>query len=511
MMFRRCSTGSAGRLKATDTVRLPCAALVLLLCASAPTEPAEISPAIRSITISGNTRTRTDVIRRELLFAEGESLDTALVAETVRNLRGLLFLGDIALDTSTSGSDIDIVVRVRDLYARAVTPLLAGDREELSYGALAMDYNFLGRGQIIQLTLEHDAVTGNRGEVYYRAPRMGVSRWAVTSLATVGEEGHLAQMTFSRPYYALSAGWTAGGTGYSQDRVRRRYSNGALSDRYSDRLVGARVWYGRSFGHSTKVRPDIQLSLSDRRFSPEPGYTYAPKDRRRVLPSVGLLIWRPRYETARFVHQLGRLEDLQTGSWASARAGVSRNGLGSDADFLFGSLEFAPRFRPSPSTYVFATASVSARHQDGGYADLNARAELRSHSVIGNHHSVAFRILWEAIGRPEDNDQLLLGAFRGLRGYVPRRFDGSRRLLLNLEARPTLRRRPAYVLAGALFLDAGSAWTPDVSSRTISASSGAGLRLALPRLYASPIIRADLAYAFRDHAWQLWVGLGQYF
>ena len=176
MMFRRCSTGSAGRLKATDTVRLPCAALVLLLCASAPTEPAEISPAIRSITISGNTRTRTDVIRRELLFAEGESLDTALVAETVRNLRGLLFLGDIALDTSTSGSDIDIVVRVRDLYARAVTPLLAGDREELSYGALAMDYNFLGRGQIIQLTLEHDAVTGNRGEVYYRAPRMGVSR-----------------------------------------------------------------------------------------------------------------------------------------------------------------------------------------------------------------------------------------------------------------------------------------------------------------------------------------------
>ena len=154
---------------------------------------------------------------------------------------------------------------------------------------------------------------------------------------------------------------------------------------------------------------------------------------------------------------------------------------------------------------------MNARYQDGGYADLYARVELRSHSVIGGHHTVAFRILWETIGRPEDNDQLLLGASRGLRGYVPRRFDGSRRFLLNLEARPTLRRRPAYVLAGALFLDAGSAWTPDASSLSISASSGAGLRLALPRLYASPILRADVAYGYRDRAWQLWVGLGQYF
>jgi outer membrane protein assembly factor BamA len=241
MTSRHCSTSSAGRSKAIDTVRFLCATLVLLYCATASGESAEVSPTIRSITISGNTRTRTDVIRRELLFAEGEPLDSVLVAETARNLRRLLFLGEVALDTASTGSHVDIVVRVRDLHARTVTPLLAGDRDELSYGVLAMDYNFQGRGQIAQLTLEHDAVTGNRAEAYYRIPRLGISRWAVTGLAAVREEGHQAQATFSHPYFALSTRWTAGGTGYSHDRIERLYTNGRLSTMYRDRLCN-RWW-----------------------------------------------------------------------------------------------------------------------------------------------------------------------------------------------------------------------------------------------------------------------------
>jgi hypothetical protein len=484
---------------------------VPLFCLTISIAFAESSPTVRSITISGNTRTRTDVIRRELLFAEGDALDSAAVAETARNLRRLLFLGDVRIDTHPDGARVDVSVHVRDLYARAVTPLLSGDRDELSYGAVALDYNFLGRGQVVRLTLEHDAVTGNRGEAHYDVPRVRSSRWAAINRFAVGEEGYLAQSVVSRPYFALAARWTAGATGYAQSRIARRYSGGKLAASYRDRLQGASVWYGRSFGGPIKVRPELRLSVSDRQFEPEAGYTYAPTDRRRVLPSAGLVVWRPRYETARFLHRLGRLEDLQTGSWVAGRVGLSGRALGSDTDFIFGSLELSPRLKPAPSVYTMATGLIDLRYQDGGYANLYARAELRTHVRIRDIHSFAFRILADAVSRREDNDQLLLGALRGLRGYVPRRFDGSRRLLVNAEARPTLHRRPTYVVAGAAFLDAGSAWTPAISSRALSVSSGAGLRVSFPRLYASPVLRADLAYAFRDEAWQLWVGLGQYF
>lgn len=44
-------------------------------------------PTIRHISIEGNTRTREAKIRRELLFSEGEPLDSMLVVESARNLR----------------------------------------------------------------------------------------------------------------------------------------------------------------------------------------------------------------------------------------------------------------------------------------------------------------------------------------------------------------------------------------------------------------------------------------
>ena len=53
------------------------------------------TPIIRIIAVEGQTRTREAIIRRELLFSEGESLDSTLVAESARNLRRLFFLGQV--------------------------------------------------------------------------------------------------------------------------------------------------------------------------------------------------------------------------------------------------------------------------------------------------------------------------------------------------------------------------------------------------------------------------------
>ena len=58
---------------------------------------------IRHISIDGNERTRTVVIERELLFAVGDQLDSALVAETERNLRLLPYLGSASIGVVPAG------------------------------------------------------------------------------------------------------------------------------------------------------------------------------------------------------------------------------------------------------------------------------------------------------------------------------------------------------------------------------------------------------------------------
>ena len=62
------------------------------------------SPRIHRIVIHGLERTDEQVIRRELLFAEGDVLDSTRVAETERNLRRLLFIGEVHIHLTSTGS-----------------------------------------------------------------------------------------------------------------------------------------------------------------------------------------------------------------------------------------------------------------------------------------------------------------------------------------------------------------------------------------------------------------------
>ena len=80
-------------------------------------------PRIHRIVILGLERTDEQVIRRELLFAEGDILDSIRVAETARNLRRLLFIGEVhirLLDNRPDG--VEVTVSVEDLYSRALSP-----------------------------------------------------------------------------------------------------------------------------------------------------------------------------------------------------------------------------------------------------------------------------------------------------------------------------------------------------------------------------------------------------
>ena len=480
---------------------------ISLDCVGAETE----SNAIQSVNIRGNLRTATDIIRRELLFAEGDLLDSTRIAETARNLRRLPYIGEVAIEVNRGDEGPEVTISVQDLYSRALSPLLSGSPDELSLGLVGLDYNLFGRGHSLRASFERRAVSGNWADASFTAPRLVGTRHQLTATTGWGSEGHAHNLTLARPFATLGDRRAYGIAVADRSALQRLYAGGELLHRYRDALSSGRAWYTHSYGHATKIRLTLRIDLSRREFRPGRGHTFAPMDRQRIIPSVGLLVWRPSYRRDRHIRDIGPLEDLQTGSWLSLRSGFARRDLGSDRTFSFYQAQFSPRFEPTRRSYVLMTLYAQTRYGEDGWYNVYALAEIAAYGRVGHAHSLAVRGSFEALHRNEDGAQLLLGLERGLRGFAPRRFDGTRRLRLNLEARPTFIRHPWYTLAGSAFVDLGAAWTPDQGPLGWHGSPGLGMRLGFPKIYNTPVFRGDIAYGLGSGGVRLSLGMGQYF
>ena len=466
---------------------------------------------IRHITISGHQRTQRQTIERELLFTAGARLDSALLGETERNLRRLPFLGKIAINIVPDGEFVDIEVRVQDLYARALSPIFSGSLNALNYGLIAVDYNFAGRGRLARIALEDRADRGPRGQISLSDPRLvGASHSAHIDLA-LERDGHDLEWHFSHPYTTLSTPRTYGIRQWTNRTPRTYYEDGSARYQYANTNEGMSLWYGISRGSNYKIRTLYEVRYADRTvlasLTPQPHF----ERQRRLQQSATFTLWKPRFQRAQFIANLGSVEDLQLGSWLSLRAGYAHAIDTADKSFTFFRANLSPRWSYRQVAYVFATGSASWQHNGRGVENTYLLADLRTYIRISQSHSAAVRIRLDALHRPVPVDQLLLGLDTGLRAYSPHAFTGERRSMLSVEMRPTLIRTPWYVLAGAAFFDMGAAWNPPSNPFNLRSSAGLGLRVGLPKLYGTPVWRLDLAHAIRQHSWRLSVGVGQYF
>jgi hypothetical protein len=483
--------------------------LILSVLLAAPVHAGNI---ISTIDVQGNSRTQSAVILRELLFQPGDTLTSAVLAESERNLRRLLYLGRVHIRSEAAGpGSLQVVVEVDDLYARALSPLFAGDMEEVSFGAVAVDYNLFGNGQYGRLTAFDDARAGRRVTAQFGDPRLLMTHLQLATEVGWAQEGHRLGLSVSQPFYRLAAPWAYGISATSRQTHARLYSRGTLVARYADRLEAGSLWLVRSYGDDIKVRPGVQLSIRDHSFDSRQGFDYAPQGRRRILPSLVLTVWQPRYVTDRFIQYLGPAEDFQIGSSLTVRAGLSSRTFGSDQAYRFAALRLSPRFGLG-GWLVFTSLEASSRWHAGRYENLHTSSSLR---LFGRQPglpwapTIAIRLRYDALRRPEETgSQFLIGGDSGLRGYPARRFDGVRRIVANMELRPVFYRRTDGVLGGVLFADVGGAWKSDPA---IHGSIGVGLRLGLPRVYDTPVVRLDLARGLAGGIWQVSFGLGQYF
>lgn len=143
-------------------------------------------------------KTRPGVIRRELLFAEGQPYDRELIRESERNLRRLAFFNRVQVIPVRSDTTTGVVVQTEDQWT--MTPDIVIDRRGgiNRFGLGIEDANFLGLGKAMNLRF---LTTSDRtlGRVIYTDPRLLGSRWRLETIGISSSDGALYKAQSSLP------------------------------------------------------------------------------------------------------------------------------------------------------------------------------------------------------------------------------------------------------------------------------------------------------------------------
>ena len=103
-----------------------------------------------------HTATFPSTVRRELLFAPGQSLDSVSVAESLRRLRALGYLEDAQLEARTCTDSVGVALTVLTRDAWSTEPIVLLRPRSVALGI--SDANAFGTGRAVRLTLQSDAL-----------------------------------------------------------------------------------------------------------------------------------------------------------------------------------------------------------------------------------------------------------------------------------------------------------------------------------------------------------------
>lgn len=440
--------------------------------------------------------TKKSVIRRELLFHEGDRLDREAIEQTERNLRALPFLRAARVETVPGETEGTVGVRVvvSDSWSTTPEARLAKIGDEWVWGLGITEDNLLGRGKELQAM---HAVDLDRESTFvaYRDPRLAGSRTALSTLYSTATDGHFASMGAERPFYSLDTLWSFDLGVEDFDRLDPLYENGErvedLHHLHTGGSVGIARAVRRTESSAFRLHLGYQLAQDD-----------VGSDRRKFgVLRIGVTTVSHDFRKLTHVNRFERTEDINLGNQASAFFGISAPFLGGEPGrSTFVSLSGRRGLSLNAAGFLLGTVSWQARNRHGGIENSIARFRADLVQKFSPRRVVLAKadFLYGANLDPEV--QLRLGAESGLRGYPVRQFNGDRSLLLSAEGRWFVADDVARLVSFgvACFFDSGFAWPTGspIALKDLRSDVGVSLLLGANRVAANrPGVRIDLAYA----------------
>ena len=462
---------------------------------------------IGRITIKGNSRTKTDVIRQELLFERGDIYIEDDELESERILRRKPYLGsaEILATRDPKTNLILIEVEVTDLWT--FFPALdvpAFSKDKTGFLVALSDSNVFGSGDSGRLRYEQIREEGEDPRHLisglYRVFRLFDSHWEFDGVYTQKREGVSWDASLKRPLYSLQTRWSAEFTASESVDEVRWYEQGVKTAVFTQSKQSESGQIIRSFGNRRRQTQLALWTISERKHFNEieqlPSSTANFQDRNTRLIGVSLGHRKVNFIRTRFLNKMGRVEDIGVGYGYGVSIGRASPFYGADRRETRVSLFLNASQAYRDLLFVNGRAGVTTRVVANEEEDSAFQASIKVvRKNLFLRQTLAARISTEMQFGLEGEQQVLLGGNSGLRGYDPRQFSGTKRIRLNLESRTIFWEHSLVVVGSAVFADIGYIWegdTFDIGSPRRSV--GFGLRLGLPKLSGSRVYRADLAY-----------------
>ena len=454
------------------------------------------------------------VIRRELLFSEGEPYRGAYAHETARNLRNLQQLS-IVLVVPAQGSRPDrvrVLVITKDVWSLRVNWALQVINSSITSLVLnPSEENLFGSHAIVGALFVLDPATYSLGvslahrRLFGSHEQLALSASVINNRDSGVTEGSFGEFRYGQPLYSLDTKWSWGTSILWRTDIARRFAGatvvqtaGIPVEYNRDRLYGGYELV-RSFGRRFKY--DLSIGVEADRGVYHTGdlshYSQAridyfiakelPVSDQRVGPFVQLHAHRTDYRSLLEVETLGLQEDYRRGHDLLLRVYAGSSALGSTRDLLGSQASFSytqPVADGFIRPVVSSTIEVASLNRD----DALFQAALRFVSPrLGFGRLILDGEYFDRY-RNYSNRHFALSADNRLRGYV-RPITGSSLIAMNAELRSTSLDILSAQVGAAAFYDAGDAWDPMEKVR-LKQSVGVGLRVLFPE-FDRIVMRVD--------------------
>lgn len=449
---------------------------------------------------------RQEVIRRELLFEEGDPYRQELIEESARNLRALDVIYHVRiLPVAYHDGLVDLVVTSQDTWTMRPSVRISRSGGNTSTGFSFSELNFLGRVKLLQVSRRND-IDRSTTEFLYSDPRLLGSRLALRTFYQDSSDGLSRGLTVSRPFFALDSRWSMNASGAHVERVSRLFKDGEevlefrqfsesinLSYGFSPGYRDGRVFrYGFGYGYLRNV------------FDQEPddvgfGAIPEPPDQKFSGPLFTFQRLKARYIEVTYYNQFDRVEDFNLGNDFNLSTQVSLKSFGAEHSELVLSVSDSFGLTLSGSTNLFYNISLSGSTGAGQASNVVLSQVAESYWRMSPRQTFYARLGFDAGIHLDAQNQLLLGGDTGLRGYPSRQFAGDRRLLLTLEHRffSDWEIFQLVRIGFAGFADVGDAWYGETGEKfsDLHSDLGFGLRFGVSRSSIASVSRLDLAYS----------------
>ncbi len=450
-----------------------------------------------------HVETREGVIRRELLFNEGECVDALRLSESERVLRGLGFLESASVETQRRpDGDVDVRVVTKDDWSLRLEPRFNLGGGFAISGIRLGETNLGGQGKELQLSY---IVRSGPNDIVltYIDPQFMKTRWDLGASVIYGGPGWTVGQVLAYPFLGLVGNWAAFQNALYSERYFR-YVVESTSESSTELLLptlqkaigigGALRSHAPQRGRSTRLASyGTSITYSDTRYSNEPGADSIPEGTvATIQPREALqlnLVGGLRsldYVKRSGVATLGAVEDIALGASADGLVGAAPQWFGMTDSYVILGLDLygASRVRGNWFSVLWAGGEARWDYQDGDWHDMFAAAHWTNFWIVSSRSTNEIAVSYSAGWRTTVPFQLTLGGPYKLGGYTLDRFPGGERVNLRVENRYTLTRIGELIDIGSVvFADMGQMWSNGAlfgQNSEFRASAGVGLRFAAP-------------------------------